>query len=147
MAALKIFKQIKYTKFKNIRGKAAHPKAQGGFVPACTNRTYGGLTSEFSSQLNCINNLHCIHSYFHSDTSFQNIQDEIPQCMLLANDTIIDKTQEGINPQFELRKQTLEIRQFRLIRFKIKYTRVQIQLMADQRLQYCATEQIRDTNK
>ena len=50
------------------------------------------------------------------------IQDEIPWCMLFADDIVlVDETRAGVNVKLELWRQTLESRGFRLSRAKIKY--------------------------
>ena len=42
------------------------------------------------------------------------IQDEIPWCMLFADDIVlVDETRDGINAKLELWRQTLESRGFR----------------------------------
>jgi len=45
------------------------------------------------------------------------IQDEIPRCMLFANDIVlIDETRVGVNEKLEKFRHTLESREFRLSR-------------------------------
>ena len=47
------------------------------------------------------------------------IQDEIPWCMLFADDIVlVDETRAGVNAKFELWRQTRESRGFRLSRAK-----------------------------
>ena len=50
------------------------------------------------------------------------IQDEIPWCMLFADDIIlVVETRVGVNTKLELWRQTLESRGFRLSRAKTEY--------------------------
>ena len=50
------------------------------------------------------------------------IQDEIPWCMLFADDIVlVDETRVGVNVKLELWRQTLESRGFRLSRAKTEY--------------------------
>jgi len=50
------------------------------------------------------------------------IQDEIPWCMLFADDIVlVDETRVRVNIKLELWRQTLESRGFRLSRAKIEY--------------------------
>ena len=50
------------------------------------------------------------------------IQDEIPWCMLFADDIVlVDETKAGINAKLELWRKTLESRDFRLSRAKTVY--------------------------
>ena len=50
------------------------------------------------------------------------IQDEIPWCMLFADDIVlVDETRAGVNAKLELWRQTLESRGFRLSRTKTEY--------------------------
>ena len=50
------------------------------------------------------------------------IQDEIPWCMLFADDIVlVDETRAGENAKLELWRQTLESRGFRLSRAKTEY--------------------------
>lgn len=52
----------------------------------------------------------------------QEIQDEVPYCMLCADDVeLIDKTRSGVNAKFEVWRQTLESEGFRLSRSKKEY--------------------------
>ena len=50
------------------------------------------------------------------------IRDEIPWCMLFADDIIlVDERRAGVNAKLELWRQTLESRGFRLSRTKTEY--------------------------
>ena len=50
------------------------------------------------------------------------IQDEIPWCMLFADDIVlVDETKTRVNVKLELWRQTLESRAFRLSRVKTEY--------------------------
>ena len=50
------------------------------------------------------------------------IQNEIPWCMLFADDIVlVDETRAGINAKLEVWRQTLESRGFRLSKAKTKY--------------------------
>ena len=50
------------------------------------------------------------------DEIIKSIREEIPWCILFADDIIlIDETKEGVNTKLELWRQTLEVRGFRLI--------------------------------
>ena len=50
------------------------------------------------------------------------IQDEIPWCMLFADDIVlVDEMRAGVNAKLELWMQTLESRGFRLSRTKTEY--------------------------
>ena len=50
------------------------------------------------------------------------IQDEIPWCMLFADDIVlIDETRARVNAELKLRRQTLESRGFRLSRTKTEH--------------------------
>jgi len=50
------------------------------------------------------------------------IQDEIPWCMLFADDIVlVDEMRAGVNAKLELWRQTLESRGFRLSRAKTEY--------------------------
>ena len=52
------------------------------------------------------------------------IQDEVPWCMLFANDIVlIDQIRQGINSKLELWRHTLESRGFKLSRSKTEYLR------------------------
>ena len=51
------------------------------------------------------------------------IQDEIPWCMLFADDIVlVDETRAGVNVKLELWRKTLESRGFRLSRACLLYT-------------------------
>ena len=50
------------------------------------------------------------------------IQDDIPWCMLFANDIVlIDETQEGVNAKLNLWREVLESKGLRLSRSKTEY--------------------------
>ena len=49
------------------------------------------------------------------------IQEEVPWCMLFAEDVLIDETREGLNAKLELWRGVLESNGFRLSRTKTKY--------------------------
>ena len=50
------------------------------------------------------------------------IQNEIPWCMLFADDIIlVDETRAGVNTKLEVWRQTLESRSFKLSRAKTEY--------------------------
>ncbi|KAM1481697.1 hypothetical protein ACFXTO_034090 [Malus domestica] len=54
------------------------------------------------------------------------IQDDIPWCMLFANDIVlIDETQEGVNAKLNLWREVLESKGLRLSRSKIEYMEIQ----------------------
>ncbi|KAF3661139.1 putative pre-mRNA-processing factor 6-like [Capsicum annuum] len=56
------------------------------------------------------------------DVLTQNIQGEVPWCMLFADDVVlIDESRRGINDKLEVWRQTLESKGFRLSRTKIEY--------------------------
>ena len=56
------------------------------------------------------------------DELIRGIQDEIPWCMLFANDIVlIDETREGVNTKLERGRDTLEAKGFRLSRSKTEY--------------------------
>jgi len=54
------------------------------------------------------------------------IQDEIPCCMLFADDIVlIDETRDGVNTKLEQWRDTLEAKGFRLSRLKTEYLHCQ----------------------
>jgi len=56
------------------------------------------------------------------DELTRGIKDEIPWCMLFANDiALIDETREGVNTKLEWWRDTLEAKGFKLSRSKTKY--------------------------
>ena len=58
------------------------------------------------------------------DEVTRNIQEDIPWCMLLADDVVfVDESQAGVNRKLELWQQTLESKGFRLNRTKTEYMR------------------------
>ena len=68
------------------------------------------------------------------DELIRAIQDEIPWCMLFADDVILtDEMGAGVNAKLELWRQTLESRDFRLSRAKIEYKKCKF---SKQRIQY-----------
>jgi Reverse transcriptase (RNA-dependent DNA polymerase) len=58
------------------------------------------------------------------DEIINDIQEDIPWCMLFADDVVlIDKSRIGVNQKLELWRQTLESKGFRLSRTKTEYMR------------------------
>ena len=58
------------------------------------------------------------------DEVTKDIQGDIPWCMLFADDVVlVDETMAGVNRKFELWRQTLESKGFRLSRTKTEYMR------------------------
>ena len=58
------------------------------------------------------------------DELTREIQDEVPWCMLFADDIVlIDETRSGMNEKLEKWRYSLESRDFRLSRFKTEYLR------------------------
>ena len=58
------------------------------------------------------------------DEVTRDIQGDIPWCMLFANDVLlVDKSRTGVNQKLELRRETLESKDFRLSRTKTEYMR------------------------
>jgi len=56
------------------------------------------------------------------DELTRGIQDEIPWCMLFADDIVlIEKIREGVNTKLERWRDTLEAKDFRLSRSKTEY--------------------------
>nr|XP_009776866.1 PREDICTED: uncharacterized protein LOC104226540 [Nicotiana sylvestris] len=56
------------------------------------------------------------------DVLLRHIQGEVPWCMLFADDILlIDETRSGVNVRFEVWRQTLESKGFKLSRTKIEY--------------------------
>ena len=56
------------------------------------------------------------------DEITRHIQDEVPWCMLFADDIVlVDETREGVNAKLELWRKTLETKGFRLSRCKMEY--------------------------
>ena len=85
-------------------------------------RTYGGLMNEFPITIRVHQGLALSHFLFAivMDKITKNICEEIPWCMLFADDIVlIDEIKEGVNTKLELWRQTLEC--FRLSRSKIEY--------------------------
>ena len=87
-------------------------------------RTYGGITSDFSITIG----LHqgSVLSPFLSaimiDELTRAIQDEIPWCMLFADDIVlVDETRARVKAKLKLWRQTLESRGFKLSRAKTEY--------------------------
>ena len=51
-----------------------------------------------------------------------NIQDDMPWCMLFADDIVlVDETREGVNTKLEIWRKALESKGFRISRTKIEY--------------------------
>jgi len=87
-------------------------------------RTCGGITSDFL----IIIGLHqgsALSPFSFAilmDELTRAIQDEIPWCMLFADDNVlIDETRAAVNAKLELWRQTLESRGFKLSKTKIEY--------------------------
>jgi Reverse transcriptase (RNA-dependent DNA polymerase) len=60
------------------------------------------------------------------DEITKDIQEDIPWCMLFADDVVlIDESRIGVNQKLELWRQTLESKGFRLSRTKTEYLRCQ----------------------
>ena len=58
------------------------------------------------------------------DEVTRNIQEDIPWCMLFADDVVlVDESQAGVNRKLELWRLTLESKGFRLSRTKTEYMR------------------------
>ena len=58
------------------------------------------------------------------DEVTRNIQEDIPWCMLFADDVVlVDESQAGVNRKLELWRQTLESKGFKLSRTKTEYMR------------------------
>ena len=58
------------------------------------------------------------------DEVTRDIQEDIPWCMLFANDVVlVDESQAGVNRKLELRRQTLESKGFRVSQIKTEYMR------------------------
>ena len=56
------------------------------------------------------------------DELTRGIQDEVPWCMLFADDIVpIDESREGVNTKLERWRDTLEVKGFRLSRPKTEY--------------------------
>jgi hypothetical protein len=60
------------------------------------------------------------------DEITNDIQEDIPWCMLFVDDVVlIDENRIGVNQKLQLRRQTLESKGFRISRTKTKYMRCQ----------------------
>jgi hypothetical protein len=60
------------------------------------------------------------------DEITKDIQEDIPWCMLFADDVVlIDESRIGVNQKLKLWRQTLESKGFRLNRTKTEYMRCQ----------------------
>ena len=56
------------------------------------------------------------------DELTRDIQDEVPWCMLFADDIVLmDKTREGVNAKVERWREELESKGFRISKAKIEY--------------------------
>ncbi|RLM74125.1 hypothetical protein C2845_PM15G20950 [Panicum miliaceum] len=56
------------------------------------------------------------------DEVTSDIQDDIPRCMLFADDVVlVDESREGVNRKLELWRRTLKSKGFRLSRTKTEY--------------------------
>jgi len=87
-------------------------------------RTCGGITSDFSITIG-LHQGSALSSFLFAivmDELTRAIQDEIPWCMLFADDIVlVDETRAGVNAKLELWRQTLESRGFILSRPKTEY--------------------------
>ena len=53
------------------------------------------------------------------DKLTKNIQDDVPWCMLFADDIVlVDETREGVNTKLEIWRKALEFKGFRISRTK-----------------------------
>ena len=87
-------------------------------------RTCGDITSDFSITIGLHqgSSLSPFLFVIVMDELTRAIQDEIPWCMLFADDIVlVDETRAGINAKLELWRQTLKSRGFRLNRAKTEY--------------------------
>ena len=92
---------------------------------AITNvRTSGGLSDSFPITIG-LHQGSALSPFLFAivmDELTKNIQDEVPWCMLFADDIVlVDETKDGINSKLELWRDTLESRGFRLSRSKTEY--------------------------
>ena len=87
-------------------------------------RTCGKLTDEFSITIGVYQRSALSHFLFTivMDEITKSIHEDIPWCMLFANDIIlIGETKKEVNKKLELWRQTLEARGFRLGKSKTEY--------------------------
>jgi len=87
-------------------------------------RTYGGIISDFSITIG-LHQGSALSPFLFAiavDELTRTIQDEIPWCMLFADDIVlVDETRAEVNTKLELWRQTLVSRGFRLSRAKTEY--------------------------
>ena len=87
-------------------------------------RTVIGDTEDFSIDIGLHQGSTLSHFLFTTvmDELTRGIQDEIPWCMLFADDIVlIDESREGVNTKLECWRDSLEVRGFRLSRSKTEY--------------------------
>ena len=87
-------------------------------------RTYRGITSDFFITIGLLQGSALSPFLFVIviDELTRAIQDEIPWCILFADDIfIVDETRAWVNAKLELWRQILESRDFRLSRTKTEY--------------------------
>jgi len=87
-------------------------------------RTLGGQTNDFPIDIGLYqgSKLSLFLFTLVMDEPMKGIQEEIPRCMLFADDTIlVDKIREGVNNKLKRWRNSLEIKGFRLSRSKIEY--------------------------
>ncbi|KAL3518872.1 hypothetical protein ACH5RR_021461 [Cinchona calisaya] len=86
-------------------------------------RTPGGLTREFPINIG-LHQSSALSPLFAlvRDELTRHIQEEIPWCMLFADDIVlVDGTKDGVNAKLEVWRETLEAKGFRINRSKTKY--------------------------
>jgi len=87
-------------------------------------RTCGGITSDFSITIE-LHQRSALSPFLFAiamDKLTRTIQDEIPWCMLFADDIVlVDEMRVGVNAKLELWRQTVESLGFRLSRTKTEY--------------------------
>ena len=86
--------------------------------------TCDGDTTDFPFNIGLHQGLVLSHYLFALviDEVRRDIQDNIPWCMLFANDVVlVDKSRAGVNRKLEMWRRTLELKRFRLSRTKTKY--------------------------
>ena len=86
--------------------------------------TCGGITCDFSITIG-LHQGSALSPFLFAivmDELTKAIQDEIPWCILFANDIVlIDETRAEVNAKLQFRRQTLESRGFKLSRTKTEY--------------------------
>jgi len=87
-------------------------------------RTCGDITNDFSTTIR-LHQASVLSPFLFAivmDECTIAFQDEIPWCMLFANDIVlVDETRAGVNAKLDLWRQTLESRGFKLSRAKTQY--------------------------